>query len=56
VDYGNVTGYFVRLDVYMFDRQSVSALRNDEARELAAVLLKQTGEAEKLNAERGGPR
>jgi ATP-dependent Zn protease len=50
VDHG-LAGYFVRLDVELYDGQSVMAtLKNEDARNLAAELVRRATEAEKLNA------
>jgi hypothetical protein len=51
VDHGDLAGYFVRLDVELYDGQSVMAtLKNEDARNLAAELVRRATEAEELNA------
>jgi ATP-dependent Zn protease len=49
VDHG-LAGYFVRLDVELYDGQSVMvSLKNEDARNLAAELVRQATEAEELD-------
>jgi hypothetical protein len=49
IDYGVISGYFVRLDVEEEGKLAWVALTADDARSLAQRLLAQAGEVDRLN-------
>lgn len=54
VDYGVISGYFVRLDVEEEGKSAWVALSADDARSLAHRLLAQAEEVDSLNRSRKG--